>query len=170
MTKVRSILGISLLSIFLMAGCINQTLSRSYTNTTYGFSLDPPQGWYPVENESPKIAVRFTPVNSSNVSVTVSVPFILSEGRALSTLADQVEEDLSESGVNYTILYRDWRSIPHMQAYEIAYSYQQDGAVEYAKQVAVLRTRTVFLITFTAPEPLVTQYLTEVDQSIQTFK
>jgi len=169
MKKVRSILGISLLSIFLMAGCTNQMLSRSYTNTTYGFSLTPPEGWHPVENESTKIAVRFTPANSSNVSLTIAVPFILSEGRALSTLADQIEENLSESGVNYTILYRDWRSIPQMQAYEIAYSYKQDGIVEHVKQVAVLRTRTVFLITFTAPNTKSAQYLTEVDQSIQTF-
>ncbi len=94
---------------------------------------------------------------------------MLSEGRALSTYADEIVEDLSERGVNFSVLNRDWRSIPYRKAYEIAYTYEQDGLVEYVKQVAVLRTRTVFLITFTAPSTLSAQYLEEVDQSIDTF-
>ena len=97
------------------------------------------------------------------------MPFILSEGRALSTIADEVEQNLSESGVNYTILSRDWRSIPNVNAYEIVYSIEQDGMVEYVKQVAIMKTRTVFLVTFTAPGTASTCYLSDVDQSIDTF-
>jgi hypothetical protein len=135
----------------------------------YGFSLDPPSDWQQIENEDPNIAVRFIPRNSTNVSLIFAVPFSLSEGRALSTFADQTEENLSENGVNYSIVNRDWRSISQLQAYEIAYIYDQNGIKEYVKQVMVLRTRTVFLITFTAPEALAAQYLTEIDQCIETF-
>ena len=97
------------------------------------------------------------------------MPFTLSEGLALSIFADQTEENLIESGVEYSIVHRDWRSISQLQAYEVAYSYEQDGITKYVKQVAVLRTRTVFLITFTALDALAEQYLTDVDQSIETF-
>jgi hypothetical protein len=135
-----------------------------------GFSLDPPAGWHRVENESSGIAVRFIPFNYSNVSLRISPPFSLSEGRALSTFADEIEENLSESGMNYTIVYRDWRAMEGAQAYEIVYSYKQDGTTQQIKQVAVLKTRLVFLITFTAPSDLYIQYVTGVDQCIDSFR
>lgn len=170
MKRVLLLLGIVILLLVLIPGCTEQTASRSYTNETYGFSLDPPEGWQEMENEPPTVAVWFTPVNSSDVSLRVDVPFILSEGRALSTFADQAEENLSENAVNYTILSRDWRSLPSLQAYEIAYVYDLEGAMMYVKQVAVLRTRSVFVITFTAPYSISGVYLSAVDQSIDSFQ
>lgn len=124
MKKARIILGIFLMSIVLMTGCVQQIVSQSYTNSVYGFSFDPPLGWQQIENESPNVAAWFVPGNSSNVSLIIAVPFTRSEGRTLITYADQVEENLSESGVNYTILYRDWGSISQMQTYKLVYSYE----------------------------------------------
>jgi hypothetical protein len=169
MKKTIGVLGVCLVSLLFMAGCTQQVAHRSYTNTTYGFSLTPPGGWVGVENESVDFAVRFSPQNSSNVSLVVGVPFSLGEGRALSTFADQVEENLSVSGENYSVVYRQARPIPGVQAYEIAYTFEKDGAVIRAKQVAILRTRAVFLLTFTAPNELYFSYLSTVDQSIDTF-
>jgi len=132
--------------------------------------LNPPVGWHGVENESSDVAVRFSPINYSNVSLSITPPFSLSEGRALSTFADLVEENLSESGMNYTIVYREWRAMVGAQAYEIVYSYEQGEMVQMVKQVAVLRTRTVFLITFSAPSDLYIQYITGVDLCIDSFR
>jgi hypothetical protein len=170
MKKPLSLLGLILLCVLLI-GCTKQTqpASRAYIDSFYGFSFDPPPGWQLVEDADNDIAVRFSPENSSNVSLIIAVPFTLSEGLALSTFADQTEENLLESGVDYSIIHRDWRTISNLQAYELAYTYEQNDGTQYVKQVAVLRTRTVYLITFTAPEPLSAQYLTEVDQSIETF-
>ena len=98
--------------------------------------------------------MRFTPSNYSNVSLRITPPFSLSEGRALSTFADEVEENLSESGMNYTTVHRDWRAMEGAKAYEIVYSYEQNGTTQQIKQVAVLKTRMVYLITFTAPSNL----------------
>ena len=114
--------------------------------------------------------MRFSPTNYSNVSLLITPPFSLSEGRALSTFADEVEENLSESGLNYTIVYREWRAMDGAQAYEIVYSYEQSGTVQRVKQVAVLKTRTVFLITFTAPSNLYLQYITGVNLCIDSFR
>lgn len=111
MRKIVSILGIGLVSISLLAGCTQQNVYRSYTNRMYGFSLSPPTGWQHVENESPNVAVWFAPANFSNASLIFGVPFSLSEGRALITFADEVEENLSASGMNYTIVHRDWRTM-----------------------------------------------------------
>jgi hypothetical protein len=170
MKKQGFVLCVLLVVFVLIAGCAEQVSKRSYTNTVYGFSLNPPAGWHSVENESSDIAVRFTPSNYSNVSLRITPPFSLSEGRALSTFADQVEEDLSESGMNYTIVYREWGVMEGAQAYEIVYSYEQNGTVQRIKQVAVLKTHTVYLITFTAPSDLYIQYITGVDQCIDSFQ
>jgi hypothetical protein len=170
MTKQGMVFGVLLVIFVLITGCTEQVSKRSYTNTVYGFSLNPPVGWHGVENESSNLAVRFNPINYSNVSLLITPPFSLSEGRALSTFADEVEENLSESGMNYTIVYRDWREIEGAQAYEIAYSYEQSETVQRVKQVAVLKTRTVFLITFTAPSDLYIQYITGVDRCIDSFR
>ena len=169
MNKVVLVLGFGLLCISLLTGCTQSPEPRSYTDSKYAFSLDPPAGWQQRENEDPTVAVEFAPAHSSDVSLRIAAPFPLSEGRALSTFADEVEQELSESGGNYTILYRDWRSLPELQAYEIAYSFEQEGKALYVKQIALLRTRTVFLVTFTAPTLSAAQYLPGVDQSIETF-
>jgi hypothetical protein len=169
MKPVRSILGISLVSIFLVTGCIQEKESRSYVNSEYGFSFNPPAGWQEIENEVPTIVAWFSPEKSSNVSLIIDVPFSLSEGRSLSTLADQVEEELTEEGVNYSLVFRDWRSISNAQAYEIVYLVEQNGTMEYVKLVAVQKTRTVFLITFTAPSSVSGSYLPVVEQSIESF-
>ena len=170
MKRFYCLLGCGLLCLVVLSGCLKETVNLSYTNDMYGFSLNIPVGWQEVENQLADVAVVFVPKNSSNVSLKIGIPFTIGEGRALSTYADQIEENLSESGMNYTILFRDWRSISPLQAYEIAYLYDGDGTQEYVKQVAILRTRTVFLITFTAPLSVSDQYGDEVDESIDTFR
>jgi len=107
MIKQGFVLSVLLVVFILVGGCAEQVSKQSYTNTMYGFSLNPPIGWHGVENESSDVAVRFTPSNYTNVSLKIAPPFSLSEGRALSTFADEVEENLSESGMNYTIVYRE---------------------------------------------------------------
>jgi hypothetical protein len=157
------------LALLLLSGCTQQSMHRSYTSEVYGFSLNPPEGWQQIENMLPSVAIWFAPGNTSNVSLLVDVPFSLSEGRALSTFADQVEENLSERGLNYTIISRDWLTIPGVQAYEIVYSFMQNGTWWETKQVAVLKTRTVFLVTFIASRDSYSQYVSAVNQSIMSF-
>jgi hypothetical protein len=169
MRKIIGILGLSLMTFSLLAGCSQQSVSRSYTNTMYGFSLNPPLGWQHVENASAGEAVRFNPANQSNVSLVVGIPFSLGEGLALSAFADMVEENLSSSGMNYSVAYRDWRPMKDATAYEIVYSYEQNGTTVRVKQVSVLKTRTVYLITFVAPYDLYVRYITTVDQCIDSF-
>jgi len=57
-----------------------------------------------------------------------------------------------------------------VQAYEIVYSYKQDSTALQIKQVAVLKTRMVYLIIFVAPSNLYIQYITGVDQCIDSFR
>jgi hypothetical protein len=171
MKKVLYILSCGVFCILFLSGCTQQTQppSRSYSNGFYSFSFDPPASWHQVVTNDSSVAVQFSPENSSNVSLYVAVPFILSEGLSLSTFADQTEENLIESGAQFTVLHRDWGLSAQYPTYELSYSYEQNGTTNYVKQVAILRTRTVFLMTFTAPGAVVDQYLAQVNQSIETF-
>jgi hypothetical protein len=75
-TKQGFVLGVLLLVVFvLVAGSNEQSIHQSYTNTMYGFSLNPLVRWHSVENESSDVAVRFYPINDSNVSLRITSPF-----------------------------------------------------------------------------------------------
>ncbi|MBN1280273.1 MAG: hypothetical protein JXA00_01345 [Candidatus Thermoplasmatota archaeon] len=170
MKKSSVITSLILLSVVLYSGCLGFS-ERSYTNTTHGFSLNPPSGWLVSEDCSGEGAVMFTPDDTSKVSLVVGVPFSLSEGVALSVFADQVEEDMSANWPNSSVWSRDWRSMPGaLQGYEIVYSYTDlDGVLWKEKQVAVLRTRTVFLVTYAAPFAVYDQYVDVVNESLESF-
>ena len=76
MTKQGFVLCVLLVVFVLVAGCAEQVSKRSYMNTVYGFSLNPPVGWHGIENESSDVAVRFSPFNYSNVSLRITHRFL----------------------------------------------------------------------------------------------
>jgi len=131
--------------------------------------MNPPLGWSVFENEYPVVAVRFIAPDLSNVSLVVSAPITLSEGRALSTFADQFEETHSENTVNFSVLSRQEKIIGGLDAYEIVCSCEDNHTLFQMKQVAVVKTRTVFLIAFIADSESYNTYRTSVDGCIDSF-
>jgi hypothetical protein len=169
MKKTFFLLGIFLAVLLLWCGCTSQVSQRSYTNAFYGFSLNPPPGWSIVENESPMVAVRFVAPNQSDASLMVDAPVMIGEGRALSTYADQFEEMFSENTVNFSVLSRQEKTIGGLDAFEIVCSYEDNHTVFQAKQIAVLKTRTVFIITFIARSEEYDIHRVAVNDSIDSF-
>lgn len=170
MRKLFCLLGILLVLLVFCSGCTTTVSQRSYTNTTYGFSLDPPTGWSVVENVSPMAAVRCAPPGESNdASLAVDAPVILSEGLALSTFADHLEELFSENTKNFSVVSRGETAIGGLNAYEITCFYEVNQTVFHLKQVAVLKTRTVFIITFVAMSDLYSTDIAAVDECIDSF-
>ena len=151
-----------------LSGCTQTVPYRTYTNAQYGIALNPPEGWGIHENESGMV-VSFSPLGRANVSLDISSPVMLDEGLALSTFADQVEELFPQVVQNFSVVYRDWRKIDGLNAYEIIYSYRENGSSMKALQVAVKKSKTVFLLTFTVPVDLYETYIEQVNQSIGTF-
>lgn len=169
MKKTFVLLGVFLVVLLFYSGCTTQVSQRSYTNTVYGFSLNPPAGWNVIENESSMVAVRFAAPDLSNTSLVVDAPVMIGEGRALSTYADQLEETLSENTVNFSVLSRQEKTIGGLDAYEIVCSYEDNHTVFQIKQVAVLKTRTVFIITFVASSEWYDTYSVVVDGCIESL-
>jgi hypothetical protein len=162
------------LLVVMLSGCTQQQqkpVERSYTNTRYGFSLNPPAGWEAFENETPYAAVRFSPVNVSNVSLVVAPPVTLDEGRALSTYADQFVETYSDPNIThyFTVESEGFFQIGNLNAYRLLCSFQQAGNFVMLEHVAIQKTRSVYIVLFTVPYYSYPSYSDAVNQSIASF-
>lgn len=160
---------VAVLLLAWLSGCTQTVPSRTYTNSQYGVALNPPEEWGIHENIS-GVVVSFSPLGRFNVSLNISSPVTLDEGLALSTFADRLEESFTLVQQNFTLVYRDWRKIDGLNAYEIIYSYRENGSSMEALQVAVKKGKTVFLITFATPVDLYPMYIEQVNQSIDSFQ
>jgi len=169
MNKKLLIIGVGIL-ILGMCGCTEITIDREYINYEYGFALNPPEGWVVAENETDESVVRFYSPQRNDVYINISKPYRLDIGLALSTFADDIEQVYHEIMDNFTVAHRDWRDIEGLNAYEIVYSYDEDDLSMKAKQVAVTKTRTVFLIAFIATNESYDEYISFVNQSIDSFR
>lgn len=169
MIKVVLIVCVFLL-ILSLSGCTQIEIDREYINTEYGFALDPPEGWKVAENVTEEVITRFSPPLRDDVYLNISKPYRLDIGLALSVFADDIEEQYPEIVDNLTVEYRDWRDIEGLTAYEIVYKYDEDDTSIKAIQVAVVKSRTVFMISYTATNESYDEFLFPVNQSIDSFK
>ncbi len=153
--------------LIVFCGCTERSVDQEYVNETYGFACNPPLGWKTLaQNDSN--AVGFSPNTSANASLTIAHPLTHPEGLALSVYADDVEEAFA-SDSSFSVQRRTWRDHPRYTAYEIVYVYKENNQLMAGRQVAVQQTRTVFLLSFTAPVAAYDQFSEGVDHSIDSF-
>jgi hypothetical protein len=169
MTKVVLIVSVFLL-ILGLSGCTQIEIDREYINIEYGFALDPPEGWSTAENVTEEVVACYSPPLRNDICLNISKPLRLDIGLALSVFADDIEEQYPEIVNNFTVVYRDWRNIEGLTAYEIVYTYNEDDISMKAKQVAVSKSRTVFLISYIATNESYDEFISPVNQSIDSFK
>ena len=167
--KPLGALGILVVLFVLVSGCTNLPVQRSYTNAQYGFSLDPPVGWLVDDNTTEEVAVRFSSPTSENKTLTVSPPYNLDEGLALSIYADQLEENAPLLYEDFIRVSRGWLTMEGFSGYEIVYVYLFDNMTYEARQVALKRSHTVFLLTYSSPVEGYDSSLASVNQSIASF-
>jgi hypothetical protein len=153
-----------------LSGCLKVEITREYINQEYGCALDPPSGWQVCESEKNDTIITFSTSDCSEARLTIFKPYTLSMGLALSTFADDIEETLPEQVDNFSVLFRDERTIGGFQGYEIVYAYCENGSSLKAKTVGVLKTRTVFLLSFVVPEFCFDSMLEVVDESMDSFQ
>jgi hypothetical protein len=152
-----------------LCGCTRVDIEFGYQNDEHGFGFDPPEEWVYVENASEEVSVRFTPPSRDNVVLNISLPLKLSIGLALSVYADDIQEQYPEVVDNFSVVYRDWRDIEGLNAYEIICTYEENGVLFTEKQVAVAKSRKVFLITFMAMNTSYDEFIDVVDAGIDSF-
>jgi len=169
MNKVVIVVYVFLLIVGL-SGCTQIEIDREYINTEHGFALNPPEEWNVAENVTEEVVVCFSSPLRDDVCLNISKLYRLDIGLALSVFADDIEEQYLEIVDNFTVVYRDWRDIEGLTAYEIVYAYEEGDTSIKAIQVAVIKSRTVFRISFIATNELYDEYISPVNQSIDSFK
>jgi len=153
-----------------LSGCTQIEIDREYINTEYGFALNPPEGWNVAENVTEEVVACFSPPLRDDICFNISKPYRLDIGLALSVFADDIEEQYIEILDNFTVVYRDWRDIEGLTAYEIVYTYDEDDTSIKAIQVAVAKSRTVFMISFIMTNEFYDEFISPANQSIDSFK
>jgi hypothetical protein len=169
MNKLVNVVCVFLLIIGL-SGCTQIEIDRGYINTEYGFALNPPEGWNVAENVTEQVVACFSSPLRDDVCLNISKPYRLDIGLALSVFADDIEEQYMDVLDNFTVVYRDWRDIEGLTAYEIVYTYDEEDTSIKAIQVAVAKSRTVFMISFIVTNELYDEFISPVNQSIDSFK
>ena len=167
--KSKLFLSCIVVLLFGLCGCTRVDLEFGYLNEEYGFGFNPPEEWVHVENVSEEVSVQFTPLSRDDVVLNVSLPLRLDIGLALSVYADDIQEQYPEVVDNFSVVYRDWRDIEELNAYEIICTYDKNGVLFMEKQVAVSKSRKVFLITFMATNASFVEFIDVVDESIDSF-
>ena len=128
----------------------NNPLSNlGYSNTTYGFGLNPPAGWTTnTSGSSGAIVSFFAPNNIDNINI---VPGQLPTGMSLENYIISEINSYDDSFAD-TLLSNNTRTVNGMNAYEYVFTYTvQDYNIELKmKQVAVEKNSNLIILTYTA--------------------
>jgi hypothetical protein len=156
-----------------LTGCMDERLKGlDYVNTDYqqDFGFNPPEGWTKDEDD-PYGVVRFYGdiVDDFNMNLGLTEPGALGEGETLGSLAQDVEDNISKYFTEFNLVSSQYVTINGMQSYEIVYSYVQGIYNLQNKQVLVMKNNIIYIFTFAASQNSYNDYVSIVDQSINTF-
>jgi len=168
-----SYLRLSLMSIILViifCGCVENQLRTAYINEEFGVGIDPPDNWIEMNFSSNEWIAGWTSSLNSSTSLTISPPYRLDEGLALSVFADDIEETYPTHYSNFSTVTRDWLTIRGLTAYEIIYHYSFNGSVIKERQVMVKHTRDVYILKYHSSSSEYDMYFSSVDKSISSFQ
>lgn len=159
MKKSLLIIGVAALLITIgLSGCIdNNSALRNlgYSNTAYGFGLNPPDGWRVDETQSGAVVGFFGPeVDNLTLNILIA-PVEFSPGETVKNTAEYVIGTGPDSYTNFSLVSSGARTVNGMNAYEFVAtyisSYVQDAVVK-AKEVIIEKNRKGLIAGYSAPE------------------
>lgn len=178
MKKQIIFLGIilSIISI-LLCGCVQDNSSvitalegLEYTNTPYGFGLNPPDDWT-TDEEDPYVTVRFYGpiINDFNINLGISGPEVYEQGLTLSGLIDDMKEAYPSVFTDFNYISSDPITINEMDAYDFIYTFTMENVELKQIQYLVEKGNKVSIITFTTTQDVFDDYIDIVEESLTSF-
>ena len=169
MSKIRRASFLILVTGFLLTLLFGQ-MAFAYDNVEYGFSITPPNSWNLMEDTGiESVGVGFVRTDSS-ATITVVVteaPFTLSE------IAEEMKDEIPDFlGGNFSLVYEKTRSIGGLDCYEIEYILFPDpqfGMTTKVRQVVFVENGKAFLITYLASESEYSDFLSDAENTIESF-
>ena len=178
MKKNFIIIGMTLVLITIgISGCLEDKSSTTnalsglkYSNTQYGFGLNPPEGWTIDENDQFGPVRFYGPIiDDTTVNIGISEPSYLATGESLNSVVITLVEYYSSYFTNFSEISNNSRIVNGMNAHDLVYTFTQ-GVYELKQmQVLVEKSKKSFGITFTASVSSFDDYISAFEQSIATF-
>lgn len=153
---------------------------EAYVNHTYGFSINPPNGWTVDESGTFETVVIFSgPLileTGGNINIQITA------GTTNTTLDQFISADKSQLAsllANFHLVSESSRNVSGLDCYElvITWTYVPGGNVSdmhtfnvKQKQVVFIENGKGYIITFTAPPTNYDSYLPAFEESLQTFQ
>lgn len=163
-----------LFSAIFLSGCIDgeddSALSNlGYSNTLYGFGLNPPADWT-VDESNPDVIVTFIGPSYGNGTVNLMINAgQLETGKTLyGTVMDLEFEFIDVYFGEYTINSVTNRTINDMNACEIVYTIVQNGDQGRQKQVWIEKSRKALVLAYTAYLDIFDTYNTVFEESLSS--
>ncbi len=176
MKKELLIIGITLVLLAVsLSGCLDtseedELRGLGYSNTVYGFGLNPPSGWTTDESGLMGSIVIFYGPTEDDFTVNVVVTAgQLETGEALSDGIEEVIEYYTNYFTNFSLLSSNARTVNGMTAHEIIYTYLQGVYDLKQKQVMVEKNRKTIILTYTAIVSAYDNYLSLFEQSVSSI-
>jgi hypothetical protein len=177
MKKSLLIIGVAVLLITVgLCGCFGTTRENrlsglGYSNTYYGFGLNPPLGWSVLENDPYGAIVRFYITNEEGINIHLSVdgPSVLYAGQTLNSAVEEVIETCQNLFKNFTLLSSNSRTANGMNAYEFIFTLTQEDIQLKHKMVCVEMNRKVYMLTYGSTVDSYDDYHSIAEESINTL-
>jgi len=143
-------------------------LQEPYVNEEYGFLISPPQGWTVQEESEGEILVYFLGPIDEGFRININ---ILVEETQMS-LQDYV--DFNKDQLLYvlgaSIILEGGKIIKGHEAYEVVFTWIYQTYDLQQKQVYLVEKGNGYVITFSALQTNYDNYITDFDESVDTFE
>jgi hypothetical protein len=159
-----------------LCGCfgLNQEDELSglgYSNTEFGFGLNPPAGWTKdTSGTLGLIVIFYAPIDDDFAENINAVSDILPSGTSLSSYVDTTIDYLNDYLTDYNLISSNPRTVNGMNAYEYEYNYTQVIYNIKAKQVIVEKNSKIIALTYTAEIDDYDTYSSEFEQCVNSLK
>ena len=160
--------GITLVLIIVsLCGCTNTPSGLRYTNSKYGFGLNPPEGWTTQEAPTPNgtMILFIGPETLGNFTTNMGIMIDTSfSGHTLQNLSHKIIEPFL-GNMNFSLLQNTEITVNGMNAYEIVYT------MDLLKQkiVIVEKNTLVLVIIYLTLTSTYNTYLSDFDASVNSL-
>jgi len=171
-----TLLIILVLAAMYLTGCTNEQSPQNqlnnldYSNTDYGFGLNPPEGW--VKDESnPDIIVGFSGPLIENFTINMVITAgKLDTGKTLYTTVNELIELYPTYFSDFLLIARENRTINNLNSYQFIYSYVLEDIPIKQKQVLIEKDDKAIILTLSATPNSFDTYKEVFEESIQSVK
>ena len=150
--------------------------TKTYTNSTYGLSLEYPEDWSMKENPATGIVVAFgSPKESSDDkfvdNVNVSFTNLSSkDALTLDQLADAWLKETENSAPTFKLLDRQHTSVAGETAEQLVYSFSNKGMDMKGMVVITMKNKMAYIVTYSAEEGSYDKFVDAANTMVSSLK